>query len=74
MMHGPFLFHANAFIFFLFGVSDATARVVPALAGVGTIVAAWFYRRWIGRTGALLTAPAPSFQPQHTLPQPLHPE
>ena len=56
MMHGPFLFHANAFIFFLFGVSDATARVVPALAGVGTIAAAWFYRRWIGRTGALLTA------------------
>ena len=56
MMHGPFLFHANAFIFFLFGVSDATARVVPALAGVGTIAAAWFYRRWLGRTGALLTA------------------
>ena len=56
MMHGPFLFHANAFIYFLFGVSDATARVMPALAGIGTIVAAWFYRRWIGRTGALLTA------------------
>ena len=56
MMHGPFLFHANAFIYFLFGVSDATARVMPALAGIGTIIAAWFYRRWIGRTGALLTA------------------
>jgi hypothetical protein len=27
MMHGPFLFHANAFIFLLLGVSDATARV-----------------------------------------------
>ena len=56
MMHGPFLFHANAFIYFLFGVSDATARVMPALAGIGTIIAAWFYRRWLGRTGALLTA------------------
>lgn len=56
MMHGPFLFHANAFIYFLFGVSDATARVMPALAGIGTIMAAWLYRRWIGRTGALLTA------------------
>ena len=55
MMHGPFLFHANAFIYFLLGVSDATARVMPALAGVGTIVAAWFYRRWIGQMGALLT-------------------
>ncbi|MCY3990080.1 MAG: TIGR03663 family protein [Caldilineaceae bacterium] len=56
MMHGPFLFHANAFIYFLFGVSDATARVMPALAGIGTIVVSWFFRRWIGRTGALLTA------------------
>ena len=56
MMHGPFLFHTNAFIYFLFGVSDATSRVMPALAGIGTIIAAWFYRRWIGRTGALLTA------------------
>ena len=56
MMHGPFLFHANAFIYFLFGVSDATARVMPALAGVGSIMAAWLFRRWIGRTGALLTA------------------
>ncbi len=56
MMHGPFLFHANAFIFFLFGVSDSTARVMPALAGIGAIMAAWLYRRWIGRTGALVTA------------------
>jgi len=56
MMHGPFLFHANAFIYFLFGVSDATARVMPALAGIGSIMAAWLFRRWIGRTGALLTA------------------
>ena len=56
MMHGPFLFHTNAFIYFLFGVSDATSRVMPALAGIGTIIAAWFFRRWIGRTGALLTA------------------
>ena len=56
MMHGPFLFHANALIFLLFGVSDATARVMPALAGIGTIVATWFFRRWIGRTGALLVA------------------
>ncbi len=63
MMHGPFLFHANAIIFFLFGVSDATARVMPALAGVGTIVAAWFFRRWIGGTGALLTAVFLLFSP-----------
>ena len=55
MMHGPFLFHANAFIFFLFGVSDATARVMPALAGIGAVMMAWLYRRWLGRAGALLS-------------------
>ena len=54
MMHGPFLFHANALIYLLLGVSDATSRVMPALAGIGAIVMAWFYRRWIGRLGALL--------------------
>ena len=54
MMHGPFLFHANALIYFLFGVSDATTRVMPALAGIGSIVMAWFYRRWIGRLGAFM--------------------
>lgn len=55
MMHGPFLFHANAFAYFLFGVSDATSRVMPTLAGIGTVLMAWFYRRWLGRTGALLS-------------------
>lgn len=54
MMHGPFLFHANAFAYFLFGVSDATARVMPALAGIGVVISAWLYRRWLGRMGALL--------------------
>ena len=56
MMHGPFLFHANALIYALFGVTDATTRIIPALAGIGTVMMAWFFRRWIGRTGALLAA------------------
>ncbi len=33
MMHGPFQFHANAFIFFLFGDSDYTARLIYSLYG-----------------------------------------
>lgn len=56
MMHGPFLFHANALIYYLIGVSDATSRVMPALAGIGAIGMAWFYRRWLGRLGALFAA------------------
>lgn len=54
MMHGSFLFHVNAFIYFLFGATDATTRFGPALAGVGVIWMAWAFRRYIGRLGALL--------------------
>lgn len=54
MMHGPFLFHANALMYFLFGDNDATARVAPALAGLGVLGLAYLYRRYIGRVGALV--------------------
>lgn len=54
MMHGPLLFHINAFFYSLFGVTDATTRIFPALSGIAVVMLAWFFRRWIGRTGALL--------------------
>ncbi|MCB0072171.1 MAG: TIGR03663 family protein, partial [Caldilineaceae bacterium] len=54
MMHGPFLFHANALMYALFGDSDATARLVPALFGMGVIWMAYLFRRYVGRTGALM--------------------
>ena len=53
MMHGPLLFEANALIYFLFGVSDFTARLVPALLGVAMVGMPYFFRRWLGRAGAL---------------------
>ena len=33
LMHGPFLFHSGAAIFFLFGDNDYTIRILPALFG-----------------------------------------
>lgn len=54
MMHGPFLFHANALMYALFGDSDASARIVPALFGLGVIGMAYLYRRYVGRMGALM--------------------
>ncbi len=54
MMHGPFLFHVNALFYSLFGVNDATSRIGPALAGIGVVAMAYFFRRYIGRRGALL--------------------
>ena len=56
MMHGPFLFHANAVVYFLFGVSDFTARLVPALFGTALVGLPYLLRRWLGRAGALCAA------------------
>ena len=53
MMHGPLLFHLNALAYFLFGDNDTTARIVPAIFGVGVIAMAYAFRRYIGRIGAL---------------------
>ncbi|MEZ4734537.1 MAG: hypothetical protein R3E79_46190 [Caldilineaceae bacterium] len=46
----PFLFHANAIAYFLFGDNDATA-LVPVLAGIAVVAMAWLFRRYIRRTG-----------------------
>ncbi len=56
MMHGPFLFHANALIYFLFGDNDFTARIVPALFGVFMVMSPLLLRRWLGRVGAVITS------------------
>jgi len=56
LMHGPLLFEATAFFFGLFGVSDFTARLYSALAGVALVAAPWSLRRWMGRLGALLAS------------------
>ncbi len=56
MMHGPFLFHFNALIYFLFGDNDFTARVSTALFGVILVFLPYFLRKWLGRTGALATS------------------
>ena len=54
--HGPFLFEANALIHLLFGVNDYTARVVPALFGVILVALPYLFRKWLGRTGALIAS------------------
>jgi uncharacterized protein (TIGR03663 family) len=56
MMHGPFLFHANALIYFLFGDSDYTARIVPAIFGVIMVMSPLLLRRWLGRLGAVIAS------------------
>ena len=54
MMHGPLQFHLIALSYFLFGASDFTARIPAALFGIATISMAWYWKRYLGKTGALV--------------------
>jgi uncharacterized protein (TIGR03663 family) len=56
LMHGPILFHVTAFFYFLFGDNDFTARLYPAILGVAVVLMPYLFRRWLGRTGALLAS------------------
>ncbi len=56
MMHGPFLFHATALSFFLFGDSDFTARLPVALMGTALVLLPYIFRRYLGRTGSLVAS------------------
>ena len=55
LSHGPFLFHANALVYFLFGDTDASSRFMPAIAGMLLVFAPWLLRgaHHLGRFGAL---------------------
>ena len=56
LLHGPFLYYWTAFIFFLFGDTDATARLAAALFGIAAVLLPVLLRREIGRGGALLAS------------------
>ena len=54
--HGPFLYHANALAYFLFGTTDAIARLMPALFGIALVWLCWYLRPFIGRIAAVVAA------------------
>ncbi len=65
MMHGPLLFELNALAYLLFGASDFTARLVPALLGTAIIGMPYFLRHELGRAApsppSLLFVISPAF-------------
>src|SRR5438105_13363429 len=63
MMHGPFQFHINALIYFLFGDPDYTGRLLPAIFGVIAVTVPIFLRKYMGRVGALLMAASIAIAP-----------
>jgi predicted membrane-bound mannosyltransferase len=54
LLHGPFLYHITALMYFLFGDSDFTARLSVALFGSVLVVLPYLLRRELGRGAALL--------------------
>src|SRR5512141_2462534 len=54
LMHGPFKFNLIALIYSLFGADDFTARISVAVFGVLLVALPFFFRRWLGRKGALV--------------------
>ena len=56
LMHGPILFHATAFFYFLFGDGDFSARIYTSLLGVAIVLMPALFRPWLGRNGATLAS------------------
>ena len=54
--HGPFQFHIVALSYFLFGDSDTSARIPAVLFSIAAVWLTWYYRRFLGRVGALVAA------------------
>lgn len=63
LMHGPFQFHVTAGSFFLFGDSEFTMRLAPALFGTALILMPLLLRKRLGNVSALLIAGMLAFSP-----------
>jgi predicted membrane-bound mannosyltransferase/DNA-binding beta-propeller fold protein YncE len=63
-LHGPFQVFGTALTFFLTGgATDATLRLLPALAGGVLVLLPLLFRNRLGRTGALVTSALIAFSP-----------
>jgi predicted membrane-bound mannosyltransferase/DNA-binding beta-propeller fold protein YncE len=56
LMHGVLRFEVTAFTYWLLGDNDFTSRIAPALMGVVAVGLMYYFRRWLGRAGALVAA------------------
>jgi uncharacterized protein (TIGR03663 family) len=65
MMHGPFMFHFQLLIFFLFGVGDFSVRFAPALFGTLMIAGLYYLKGFLGKAGVLAAAVFLTFSPTH---------
>ena len=65
LLHGPLRFYLTASMYALFGDTDFTARLAPALMGTAMVAMPYFLREQLGRvaafTAAVLLAIGPSY-------------
>jgi uncharacterized protein (TIGR03663 family) len=63
MMHGPLQFELNAALFYIFGVTDFTARSLYAVFGILLVLCPLLLRDKLGRLGCFITALLLAFSP-----------
>jgi len=65
LLHGPLRFYLTAAMYGLFGDSDFTARLAPALMGTAMVPLPYLLRAQIGRVAAFATAALLAFGPTY---------
>jgi len=62
-VHGPFQFIGTGIVYNIFGDTEFSARLLPAIFGTAIVVLPYFLRRQLGRWGALAMAMILAFSP-----------
>jgi uncharacterized protein (TIGR03663 family) len=65
LLHGPLRFYLTALMYLVFGDSDTTARLAPALMGTLMVPMPYLLRAQIGRAGALAAGVLLAFGPTY---------
>src|SRR3954471_541167 len=65
LLHGPLRFYLTGLMYLLFGDSNFTARLAPALMGASMIPMCWLLRPLLGRIAAFATALLFAFGPSY---------
>jgi uncharacterized protein (TIGR03663 family) len=65
LLHGPLRFYLTAAMYTVFGASDFTARLAPALMGVLMVPLPYLLRHQLGRVGAFAAAVALAIGPSY---------
>ena len=63
IFHGPFYYHVQGAVFFLFGSSDYTSRLSAAIFGLGIVALPLLLRRKLGVAGTAATVLFIAFSP-----------